>query len=123
MDEPTSMIDPLGKNLIFDILRKLKEAGEHTLIIAEHNVEQLAPLADQMILMHDGQVDKVAEPREFFSDPAYLEERGVVTPESTEFGQWLRAENYIAADSELPLGLEEGIRITKEAIAKRSKVA
>lgn len=119
MDEPTSMIDPLGKNLIFDILQRLKEAGEHTLIVVEHNVEQLAPLADRMLLMYEGLVDKFLSTREFFSDPNYLEERGVLAPESTEFAQWLISEKALPAATELPLDLASGIETTQKALKKR----
>jgi energy-coupling factor transporter ATP-binding protein EcfA2 len=116
MDEPTSMIDPLGKNLIFDILRRLKDAGEHTLIVVEHNVEQLAPLADQMILMYDGLVDRYLPTREFFSDPSYLQERGVLAPESTEFVQWLVSEQAVPPSIDLPLDLAGGIEATRQAL-------
>jgi len=121
MDEPTSMIDPLGKTLIFDILRKLKEAGEHTLIVVEHNVEQLAPLADHMLLMNDGQIEKFMPTEEFFSDPAFLEEHGVIAPESTEFAQWLISERYVPREMALPLTLESGIEATRQALQMRSK--
>ena len=121
MDEPTSMIDPMGKKMIFNILRKLKEAGDHTLIVVEHNVEELAPLADQMLIMNDGQIDKYLPVREFFSDPAFLEERGVEAPESTEFSQWLISENYLPGDMALPLSLEGGIEATRQALKTRSE--
>jgi energy-coupling factor transporter ATP-binding protein EcfA2 len=119
MDEPTSMIDPLGKNLIFDILRRLKEAGDHTLIVVEHNVEQLAPLADRMLLMYNGQVDRYLPTREFFADPGYLQERGVLAPEVTEFAQWLISEKALPAASDLPLDLATGIAATQQALKKR----
>jgi len=98
-DEPTSMIDPLGKNFIFQILRTLKEEGNHTLIVVEHNIEQLAPLADQMILMYDGNVDKTTPPHEFFNDSDYLIERGIRPPESTAFVKWLRDEGHISHET------------------------
>jgi energy-coupling factor transporter ATP-binding protein EcfA2 len=119
MDEPTSMIDPLGKNLIFDILRRLKEAGDHTLIVVEHNVEQLAPLADKMLLMYEGLVDRYLPTREFFANPAYLQERGVLAPEVTEFAQWLISEKSLPAASDLPLDLASGIESTQQALKKR----
>jgi len=119
MDEPTSMIDPLGKNLIFDILRRLKKAGEHTLIVVEHNVEQLAPLADKMLLMYEGLVDRYLPTREFYSDSNYLQDRGVLAPESTEFVQWLISENALPASINLPLDLAGGIETTRQALKRR----
>jgi energy-coupling factor transporter ATP-binding protein EcfA2 len=119
LDEPTSMIDPLGKRAIFDILRRLKEAGQHTLIVIEHNIEQLAPLADRMILMKAGQVDLDAPTGQFFADPAYLRERGVVTPESTEFVQWLRSQGYLPADAPLPIDLPGALNLARQALNHR----
>jgi energy-coupling factor transporter ATP-binding protein EcfA2 len=120
MDEPTSMIDPLGKRGIFSILRKLKAAGNHTLIVIEHNIEQLAPLADQMLLMHEGNIEKLTSPEEFFADPKFLEEHGVLTPESTEFVQWLKSEKYVPEETPLPLDLGTAIDISRHVIESRS---
>ena len=116
MDEPTSMIDPLGKQFIFQILRTLKDAGEHTLIVVEHNIEQLAPLSDQLLLMHEGQVAKVAPPVEFFDDPSYLNERGIPVPSVTSFTHWLRDAGHLAEETALPYDLSTGIEVTKKAL-------
>jgi energy-coupling factor transporter ATP-binding protein EcfA2 len=43
LDEPTSMLDPLGKDAIFDILADVKREAEVTVVVVEHNVEQMAP--------------------------------------------------------------------------------
>lgn len=123
LDEPTSMIDPLGKELIFDILRRLKEAGEHTLIVVEHNVEQLAPLCDRMVLVHEGQIAHQAPPESFFNDPERFRELGVRPPEVAEFAHWLRQEGYLPPETPLPLDLESGIAATRQALARRSERA
>ncbi len=118
MDEPTSMIDPLGKNFIFDILRRLKDAGEHTLIVVEHNIEQLAPLSDKMVLMHEGNVARVATPAEFFNEPEFLIDRGIATPEIARFSHWLRAAGYSDPDAAPPYDLEDGVQFTRRAIER-----
>jgi len=97
----------------------LKEAGDHTLIVVEHNVEQLAPLADMMLLVYEGQVDRYLPTREFFADPGYLQERGVLAPEVTEFAQWLISEKALPAGSDLPLDLASGITAAQQALKKR----
>ncbi|MFZ5809632.1 MAG: energy-coupling factor ABC transporter ATP-binding protein [Chloroflexota bacterium] len=113
MDEPTSMIDPLGKRLIFDILRKLKDDGKHTLIVVEHNVEQLAQLADEMILMSNGQIARHETTLEFFKDPAYLIEQGISPPECTAYSQWLKDEGYLPKNVTLPLTLEGAVELAR----------
>jgi energy-coupling factor transporter ATP-binding protein EcfA2 len=123
MDEPTSMIDPLGKRLIFDILNRLKNEGKHTLIVVEHNLERLAPLADYMLLMVNGKIDRMQTARDFFADPEYLEQIGVTAPESTNFVQWLKREGYVSEETPAPLGLEEAIEISRAAIQNRRPAA
>ena len=82
-------------------------------------MEQLAPLADKMLLMYEGLVDRFLPTREFFSDPDYLQERGVLAPESTEFVQWLISENTLPSATDLPLDLASGIEVTRKALKKR----
>lgn len=118
MDEPTSMIDPLGKQLIFDILRRLKDAREHTLIVVEHNVEQLAPLADRMLLMQDGTIARIADTRTFFEEPHLLTAHGVPTPEVTAFDQWLHRQNYLDGEAPVSLDLDSGIAATQRALQR-----
>lgn len=116
LDEPTSMIDPLGKQFIFDILRNLKEAGQHTLIVVEHNIEQLAPLADQLLLMHQGQIARLAPTDEFFEEPDFLLEHGLYVPEVTVFAHWLRHNGRISNQRRLPRELNETIPLAKAAL-------
>ena len=54
LDEPTSMLDPLGKDSIFDILADIKRETDLTVIVVEHNIEQVAPLSDLMVLVYEG---------------------------------------------------------------------
>ena len=52
LDEPTSMLDPVSRGLIFKVLAKLKAEENNTIIVIEHSLENLVPLADQMVLMY-----------------------------------------------------------------------
>jgi len=121
MDEPTSMIDPLGKQFIFDILRRLKEAGNRTIIVVEHNIEQLAPLADQLALMHEGQIAKIGPPDEFFAAPNFLIERGVYPPDVTLFAGWLQQQKYFPTGVPLPRDLAGGVTATQAALEGRAR--
>lgn len=117
MDEPTSMIDPLGKEFIFEILRRLKQAGHRTIIVVEHNIEQLAPLADLMLLMHQGRIVRLAPPDEFLSDPDFLVAHGVYPPEVTLFGGWLKQQGWYPQTAPLPRDLKSGIEMVRMALA------
>jgi energy-coupling factor transport system ATP-binding protein len=116
LDEPTSMIDPLGKDFIFGILRRLKAAGDRTIIVVEHNIEQLAPLADVFALVHEGRVARTGSPDAFFSDPALLAAHGVYAPEATRIGAWLRDAGHLPADRPLPRDLDAGIAAARAVL-------
>lgn len=124
LDEPTSMIDPLGKDLIFDILRQLKEEGDRTIIVVEHNVEQLAQLADEMILVYEGQMLSHAPTRKFFNDPDFLSAHDVDVPQVTALGARMRAAGWLPPEAPLPLTIDElaqavGPRLVTSAEAPR----
>ncbi len=117
LDEPTSMLDPLGKDFIFDILTNLKKEQNLTLIVVEHNIEQVAPLSDLMVLMYEGNIAKAAPPAEFFENSEFLIEHGINPPEATAFIDQLK--NHEIYSGPLPVHLEDAVQLTKELIADK----
>jgi len=114
LDEPTSMLDPLGKDFIFDILTSLKKEQDLTLIVVEHNIEQVAPLSDRIVLMYDGGIAKNAPPVEFFENSEFLYDHGINAPEATAFLDRLKTLDYYQGP--LPANLEDAVRITKSLL-------
>lgn len=94
LDEPTSMIDPLGKDLIYDILTRLKNEFEMTIIVIEHDLERLAALADRMILIYDGEIVREGIPKEFFDDIDFLQEHDLKPPAMMVFLDQLRKNGF-----------------------------
>lgn len=107
LDEPTSMIDPLGKDLVVRICADLKRNRRITILVVEHNIEAFAPLADQVVLVHEGRVERQAPPREFFQAPDFLARRHVSPPQVTQLFAQLTARGLY--DDALPLSDEEGV--------------
>jgi energy-coupling factor transporter ATP-binding protein EcfA2 len=116
LDEPTSMIDPLGKDLIVLICAELKRERRMTILVVEHNIEAFAPLADQVVLVHSGRVERKAHPREFFQDLDYLASRDVAPPQVTQVFARLRARGLY--DGALPLTDAEGIAAGREILGE-----
>lgn len=50
------MLDPKSKDEVFDILRSIKEDLQMTIIVVEHNIEKIAELADEVILIGGGKI-------------------------------------------------------------------
>lgn len=66
LDEPTSELDPVGKEEVFDAVRHLRDEYHATIIMIEHAVEQLAEFADRIIMMDQGKIVAQGAPRELF---------------------------------------------------------
>lgn len=77
-DEPTSQLDPLGTEEIFDILKLLKSQNK-TIILVEHKIDLIAEYADRVVVMDDGQIIFNGETHEILSDRK-IEEHNVSMP-------------------------------------------
>ncbi len=118
LDEPTSMLDPLGKDFIFDILTNLKKEQDLTIIVIEHNIEQVAPLSDQIILMRKGNIAKMAPPATFFEDSEFLYEQGINPPMATAFLDQLKRNKLY--DGQLPVSLDDAIRAAESLLVTQN---
>ncbi|MBU0758107.1 MAG: energy-coupling factor ABC transporter ATP-binding protein, partial [Nanoarchaeota archaeon] len=64
LDEPFSFLDTTAFKEVLDILLELKKQGK-TIVIATHGIEQIAGVADELILLQDGQIVLQAKPKFF----------------------------------------------------------
>jgi energy-coupling factor transport system ATP-binding protein len=119
LDEPTSMIDPLGKDLIVEICSELKRDHDMTVIVVEHNIEAFAPLADRVVVVNRGRIERHAPPRELFEDPSSLLERDIYPPQVTQLFGRLRRKGLFG--SALPLSDEEGIAAGEDLLEGASR--
>jgi energy-coupling factor transporter ATP-binding protein EcfA2 len=99
LDEPTSELDPIGKEEVFDAVRRLRDEHNTTILMIEHAVEPLAEFADRIFVMDQGRVVAEGTPRELFRNVELfhrmggerlpqvaellfaLEQDGLITPE------------------------------------------
>ena len=68
LDEPTSNLDPIGKEEVFTVTRKINQEEGLTVIIAEHEVEVIAEFADKVVLLEEGVITKIGTPSEVFPE-------------------------------------------------------
>ncbi|MCK6208561.1 energy-coupling factor ABC transporter ATP-binding protein [Bacillus infantis] len=87
LDEPTAGLDPRGRKEIMEMFYSLhKERGLSTILVT-HSMEDAAAYADQIVIMHKGEVYRKGVPVEIFADPAGLLELGLDVPEVVKFQQ------------------------------------
>jgi|TARA_B100002019_G_C21260443_1_gene596402 energy-coupling factor transporter ATP-binding protein EcfA2 len=110
LDEPTSNLDPIGKEEVFSVTRSLNQEEGLTVIIAEHEVEVIAEFADKLVLLENGRVNETGTPQEIFPKFVdYQEAIGVRVPQVTEL-----ASNKDNLFSGVPVTLEESLRMFKK---------
>lgn len=83
LDEPTAMLDPMGRQEVINTVQRLNKEQGMTVVLITHFMEE-AVLADRVVIMDGGSIISQGTPREIFSDPAFLREHGLDVPQSTE---------------------------------------
>ncbi len=121
MDEPTSMLDPIGRKRVFEVLERLKTEYKSTIIVIEHSLEHLVPLADYMVLIYNGEVLLTDRTEPFFERMDVLLEHDVFPPGVMEFFYRLRVMGYYPDSLPLPRTLEEGTDRLREILAREGR--
>lgn len=71
LDEPTANLDPMSSKSVLDLLFKLKEETDITIILTEHKLEIVARLADRCAILNNGRILLIGKPEEvLYSDEA-----------------------------------------------------
>lgn len=111
LDEPTSFLDPLGAERIFEVLERLRREFEITIILIEHRVDLAVRYADRVIVFDDGRVIANGPPEEVFgAEESRL--AGVGTPRIIELSKRLARRGLEIGG--LPVSVEEFVsRIRK----------
>ncbi|MBR2901962.1 MAG: energy-coupling factor transporter ATPase [Clostridia bacterium] len=80
MDEPAAGLDPEGRREILNLVRTLNKERGITVVIVSHSAEDMAELADNILVLRQGRLHAYGTPREVFSDSSNLEEAGLELP-------------------------------------------
>lgn len=92
MDEPTSNLDPIGKQEVFEIAAKLNKDAGMTVVVIEHEVEVMARYADRVVVIDHGRIVMNGTPTEIFSQVEKLNALGLRAPEAAVLAETLRAD-------------------------------
>jgi len=84
MDEPTSDLDPVHAAMIEKIILDLKERFSISVVIATHDMDLAARIADRVCLVRDGAVYAEGVPQEIFYNTALITEAGLKLPASVQ---------------------------------------
>lgn len=79
LDEATSMLDPEGRLELINLMQKVRQEYEMTVISITHDLDEVA-LSDRVMVMQDGQVESYSTPRQLFARGEQLIDLGLDTP-------------------------------------------
>lgn len=106
LDEPTAMLDPIGRQEVMKTLHQLNKEKNITIILITHHMNEAID-ADYIFVMDKGKVMMDGTPKEIFSNVDEIKKIGLEVPQVTELGYLLK---------ESGLHIEDGILSVEELI-------
>lgn len=91
LDEPCAGLDPRGREEILGLIRNLHEQAGTTIVMVSHSMDDVASLAERVIVMNHGVIVMDGAPRDVFSRGEELRAIGLDVPQAVELAQQLRA--------------------------------
>ena len=107
LDEPTAMLDPLGRQDILNVITQLNKKEGVTIVLITHYMEEVIH-ADKVFVMDKGKVVMEGKPRDIFSQVEQLKKLRLDVPQVTELAYELRKSGL-----DIPLGI-----LTREELIK-----
>lgn len=92
LDEPTAMLDPLGRKEVMDTITRLNSEEGITIVLITHYMEEAA-LADKIYVINDGEIAIEGTPREIFKNVNKMRELYLDVPQITELSYLINKEN------------------------------
>lgn len=118
LDEPFEGLDPASRNELVDLLNVLNEAHGVTLVVATHDVQLVAPMADKVYLLRrGGEIVSQGPPADVFRDVALLRQSNIEPPVLAELFQRLEEAHGLTLGR--PASVEEAAAKLAELIAAR----
>jgi len=84
LDEPLSELDPAGKRAVMEAVSSLNRDHELTILLVEHNLDEIAPYADRVVVLSDGEIVASGSPREVLGDQETLRTARLRAPQPME---------------------------------------
>ena len=89
LDEPTAMLDPIGRSEVMKTIRALNRTSGVTVVLITHHMDEAA-MADRLVVIAKGKIVSDGPPRQVFRQVEALKSVGLTVPETTELLWQLR---------------------------------
>lgn len=107
LDEPTAGLDPMGRDVLLSQIVQYHKERKNTVILVSHSMEDIARVADKIIVMNKSNLVMFDKTKEVFSKGRELEKIGLRVPQITKIMLELREKGF---------NVPEGILTVDEAM-------
>ena len=114
LDEPCAGLDPRGREEILGLIKRLHEEAGTTIVMVSHSMDDVASLAERVIVMNHGELVMDGAPRDVFACGEELRGMGLDVPQAVQLAGKLRERGF---------DIPEGIYRIEEIKAEIEKVA
>ena len=99
LDEPTAGLDPMGRETVFGQIKNYHKETGSTVILVSHSMEDVAKLANRVMVIDDAKIFKLGGVDEVFRETEALKKMGLSVPQVTRVFEALREKGIDAADN------------------------
>lgn len=114
LDEPCAGLDPRGREEILGLIKKLHEEAGTTIVMVSHSMDDVASLAERVIVMNHGELVMDGAPRDVFACGEELRGMGLDVPQAVQLADKLRERGF---------DIPEGIYCIEEIKAEIERIA
>ena len=90
LDEPTAGLDPMGREVLLSQMVRYHKERQNTVLLVSHTMEDIARVADRIIVMNKGRLAMFENTKEVFRRSDELEQYGLKVPQITKIMRMLK---------------------------------
>lgn len=120
LDEPTAGLDPMGRDVLLSQIVQYHKERKNTVILVSHSMEDIARVADKIIVMNKSNLVMFDKTKEVFSKGRELEEIGLRVPQITKIMLDLREKGFNVPEGILTV--DEAMNCISSLLDKEGKI-
>lgn len=120
LDEPTAGLDPMGRDVLLSQIVQYHKERKNTVILVSHSMEDIARVADKIIVMNKSNLVMFDKTKEVFSKGRELEKIGLRVPQITKIMLELREKGFYVPEGILTV--DEAMDCISSLLDKEGKI-
>lgn len=120
LDEPTAGLDPMGRDVLLSQIVQYHKERKNTVILVSHSMEDIARVADKIIVMNKSNLVMFDKTKEVFSKGRELEKIGLRVPQITKIMLELREKGFDVPEGILTV--DEAMNCISSLLDKEGKI-